>query len=194
MRATKTFRNHVLNSYSALAHSFFVDPFIFACTVEILVEILQSPQKHSQSSNGYPPRFVRAGQIHLQQHHQVLSPEPTAFHTGLAGWDANISRSLLHQMLLRTVLPWHDLSEAEYQVNAQDMRAASTVKYAPVLLGAAQFRAKHQLISSRSFTCFSRCKHCKQAKIRLRPQNKPSSLERKSGRKAGCQYMQISDL
>ena len=30
----------VLNSYSALAHSFFVDPFIFACTVEILVEIL----------------------------------------------------------------------------------------------------------------------------------------------------------
>lgn len=51
-----------------------------------------------------------------------------AFHTGLAGWDANISRSLLHQMLLRTVVPWHDLSEAEYQVNAQDMRAASTVQ------------------------------------------------------------------
>ena len=25
--------------------------------------------------SGYPPRFVRAGQIHLQQHHQVLSPE-----------------------------------------------------------------------------------------------------------------------
>lgn len=98
-----------------------------------------------------------------------------AFHTGLAGWDANISRSLLHQMLLRTVVPWHDLSEAEYQVNAQDMRAASTV-------------AKHQLISSRSFTCFSRCRHCKQAKIRLRPQNKPSSLERKSDRKGGCKY------